>query len=868
MEKVIDLLNEWAGAVLLGLLGLFVLFGFLWGLGRGFKRSWMRLLSIVIFLGAALLLTPIIARGIYNLPFKVYEGRTIGENVDYYIEEALEGEDMQELVSRVRTIMPDFETFAMGIGFTLVNIVLFFVLFFLMQWLSWIVYAIFAGIFARKREKAPQGVKVKKRDLPKIPQHRAWGGLVGAVQGFVLFFFFIVALPIGGMMSVMHEISTHEAFDGEVVLAASADGVNSEANEVFDNINKIDGALHGTNEDAAVFGKIYSGIVKYTGIQGLARKAFDYQTSIRLETKDENNKTRKVVLSNDIVKGANLAEDVLTFVDRIDRIKKVLKAQNSDVPDYEPGIVDIMEYMTVDKDYKAAKMIVDGMFDLTMFRVVDASIYNIDRLLAAGDKGTNYFGAKTVNDITVEQNSLYAKLADTYGTVNRKPDFILGLSAVIDKAADNGLGLLRSELKNYIDLASYVFKTTVSGQTIYHGIKDNIDDKEYMKIVELLAKPAPDATTAGNNIFTELLDRAVLNSSLFAVLGAENANKLLENITIADDKKPFIGEHGLLYDGRVVISKNELVKFMGVGAAGENGQWQRVVRAVDGFVVAGVQFTDLPIKDGINSILEYIADPENMPQKKTDALAEAFYNAITVFGTGEGTPYSFANQYLTDTAVPVLELGDGVEIDVNGENGLKHQILTRLFGTGAMPDDPNTAEDESEWNNGTADAWKYQFRADVIWDMIANTAGDVIQDQINSIGSGQFEIDFGGNASGVIQSFVPIISNVVDAISDPNGIDAGKLVDALVGDRDDPDYTDIAAIAKSGASVKLEDGTYNSTMSTLAEVMGSGVTYDPAEPDKGLTGSLDLPPEELEKWGVSSNEELLGLINGMIHPMG
>ena len=77
----------------------------------------------------------------------------------------------------------------------------------------------------------------------------------------------------------------------------------------------------------------------------------------------------------------------------------------------------------------------------------------------------------------------------------------------------------------------------------------------------------------------------------------------------------------------------------------------------------------------------------------------------------------------------------------------------------------------------------------------------------------------------------------------------------------------IAGIAKSGASVGLADETYDGTMSALADVMGSGVNYDPNDPDKGLTGSPNLPPEELEKWGVSSNDELLGLINGMLHPI-
>ncbi|MDR1917724.1 MAG: hypothetical protein LBQ05_01925, partial [Christensenellaceae bacterium] len=337
MNEVIDLLNQWGGLALLGLLVLFVLISGLFGLVRGFKRSWIRLASVVGIMTLAFLLTPVISQAVYTsklLPQMIpqLDGMTLEELLDEQIEDGLA--ENAETVNRVRTIMPDFEIIAEGIGFAVINIILFFVLYFVAKFISWILYVIFAKIYAPKYEKSPRGVKLKKKNREKIPQHRGFGFLVGMVQGFVLFFFLF--LPINGSLSILHSIAAYQAFDGEVTLQtgevqtanangvspASANGVqtanangvspasaNTSANEVqtaaadgdaptsiapvaerpaaevFDDIVKIDGAFYGAigNKDASAFAKIYTGVIKYTGLAGLSRKAFDYQMTVQLE---------------------------------------------------------------------------------------------------------------------------------------------------------------------------------------------------------------------------------------------------------------------------------------------------------------------------------------------------------------------------------------------------------------------------------------------------------------------------------------------------------------------------------------------------------------------------------------------------------
>jgi hypothetical protein len=897
MDKIIELLDQWAGVALLSLLGLTLLFSALWGLGRGFKRSWMRLLSIIIFVGVAFLITPAITRAVYNSQIKVYEGQTVSEFVDGKIEEV--AEDNSDLVSRVRTIMPDFETFIMGSGFAVVNIVIFFVLCILALGFSWIIYAIFAKIFAPKREKPAKGVKVKKRNREKIPQHRGLGLVIGVVQGFVMFTLFLVALPIGGSLSVVHSIAQHKPFDGEVTLdttrvSANDDFyVNSDSNEmtaseIFDTIEKVDNAFH----NASVPAKIYSGLTKWSGIQGLSRAMFDYQMTVKLD----NN--AKIVLSKDLVSGANLTEDVLTFMDRIDTIG----AGDND-------FAFILENMT-DDDYKATEIIIDEVFDLSIFAVVKASIKNIDEFLAAGDKNTQYY------DVTgVQQNSFYADIADNYAIPTHEKEFIAGLRAVVNNVGHRSLDILRDDIKNYIEIAKYVFKAeTETGDTIYRalsGAKKDDDSYDYLKIVELLSANAPTPAKAGNTLFMELADRVVLKSSFLEILSTKDAEKIIINGTFDGQRL-----QDIKYDGKVVVSKDNLAKFVGQTAV---GQWTNAFNVVDGFVVAGAQFTDLPIDGGQDAIMDYVMDETKLTKAKIDNIADALFDAVTIFGK-ENSPYSFLNAYLTEYDIPKQELGkDNVsEIDLNKMleidlNELKNEFLQNFFGTAPAVDDDLTTTDKNEYRpaQGTKQAWEYQFNSAVeigravwgvyeqinnadfdmdltaligkdspLWDLIGDEIvgqlADIIEEQLNNL-SPDVNISFGENPVEAISSVANIIADVIDIINE--GGSSLDLAEALVGDVEHPDFTDILAIADSGVYVELAGDTFNNTMNSIADAFGDGVTYDPQNPTVGLQGTPTFSAQQLTEWGLApaddtpaaveqANKDLVDMINGLLHIAG
>jgi hypothetical protein len=805
MDTVIDILNKWGGLALLTLFVLFVFFSFLYGVGRGLKRSWMRLATVVLFIGVIFLVTPAISRAVYNSSIVVYDGMTIQQLVDSKITEF--AEDNAGLVERVRTIMPDFELFVLGLGFVVVNIVLFVVLYFFAKWVSWIVYAIFAKIFAKKYAS-----KADKKAKIKTPQHRLWGGLVGIVQGLVLFFFLLI--PINGLLGVVHKVAD---YDDRLVLGdetAATQSLEPEdntssgteaADEVFETIGDIDGAFYGGGSTG---GKIYSGVMTFTGIRFLSDAAFNYQTTVKLESKET------VVLSKDLVLGAHLAEDAITFYNRIEDIRA-----KSDTDDY----FDILERMNA-RDYAGARRIVNDVFKLSSFKIVNSAIAKTDELLASGDSSDNYLGIAGI-----KEDSFYADIAREYAEKGQEAGFITGLRAVVKDAGGRGLNILRDNVTNMIDIAEYIFTARVANdtatiaddKTIYRTFLDT--DNDAMKIITTLNSKAK--STDAKNIFGTLMDK-LHASPTFGILAAENADKIITNGNFVKD---------IELQDKTLISKSDIAKFLG---ATSNDKWDETFDTLNNIVGAVAAFADYD-KYGTDTdaILKYLAEDvidknavtDAAKYAKIDRVADALYGAVNLFPSVN----QFAKDSLTDLDLTEYSVGEG-DKGINIQQ-LKNDMVDKLF-----PTPPTTPAGKESLRA----VWREQLRSvveiaqavieikDQLADMdlenlnleellgedsalinliknnetVAEIVAELIEQQVNNINE-NIGIDFGDEPGKAIGAIADLVGDIMNAIQDG---DPGNIADSLVGDPDDPDYTKLLEIADSGIHITLGEEIYDS----------------------------------------------------------
>ncbi|MCL2755468.1 MAG: CvpA family protein [Firmicutes bacterium] len=249
-----------------GLLGLFIftiVMGLVFGLVRGFKRSLFRL---GILFGASLIAfftAPLIARAF----------TTIAEN--QFDEHLMDQGNVGAAVNNFSGLTSVFY----GIPIAIIALFVFIVLFYLLKWISWIFYAIFAG-------------KVRHRDAKK---GRLLGMVVGVVQGFVIFFF--VFIPVNGFINTLNRIDnyTPEFATAEVRMFDEDINFMAPVNEFIRDWN------------ADIQGSAYGVISRITGMQALGGPMFGYLTTIRTSNNPNVN------LRQDVMRGFEVQADFVAI---------------------------------------------------------------------------------------------------------------------------------------------------------------------------------------------------------------------------------------------------------------------------------------------------------------------------------------------------------------------------------------------------------------------------------------------------------------------------------------------------------------------------------------------------------------------------
>ena len=177
-------------------------FGFLFGALRGAKKSGIRTIWLVVFLGVALLVSPLISKALINIQISPTEG-TIGQFIEAQIMNIPEIADiyadnaaLQELVA--------------GLPAALINLAVFMVLVPVAMGISYIAYAINKAFLKNKKKNQIEEKVYTVKDghpvvvnNPKPKKYRLWGGVIGAIGGFVICF--CLFLPINGTVHTIKQ---------------------------------------------------------------------------------------------------------------------------------------------------------------------------------------------------------------------------------------------------------------------------------------------------------------------------------------------------------------------------------------------------------------------------------------------------------------------------------------------------------------------------------------------------------------------------------------------------------------------------------------------------------------------------------------
>lgn len=224
---------------------LFIVIGTLWGMGRGAKKSavrliWLAITAVVLFFVSSVITSALLEIKLFN---EVKDGVQIFTLVDYITYELSELAGASADTATIAKL-------AIALGNMLVNSVVFALLFLVAKYILYPIYAIVARIVCGKRVKVAKGE-------PKPKKHRILGGAIGAVTG--LFVTVVVCSPIVGYVSLAQTID-----NGTEVMDENDQGIlTKELNAYYPIISEgYNNSLFGT-------------MLRYTGMEYLSKTLFN-----------------------------------------------------------------------------------------------------------------------------------------------------------------------------------------------------------------------------------------------------------------------------------------------------------------------------------------------------------------------------------------------------------------------------------------------------------------------------------------------------------------------------------------------------------------------------------------------------------------
>lgn len=201
-----------AGLALL-IIGVQVLFGAI----RGLKKSAFRLIWIFAWGVICLLLSSLIAKALVNIDISFLHISVNGEEISTlpaYIQKMLESSNPD--IAQAMADNPQMYELCMQIAVSVINLVVFELLFWVVKYLLYPLWAILAKVFFGKKKKAKteeRNVYIKQKEA-KPKKHGLLGMLIGVASGLVVAFFAFIPLKTVSDLVVLAEAETTVEYDG------------------------------------------------------------------------------------------------------------------------------------------------------------------------------------------------------------------------------------------------------------------------------------------------------------------------------------------------------------------------------------------------------------------------------------------------------------------------------------------------------------------------------------------------------------------------------------------------------------------------------------------------------------------------------
>lgn len=250
---------------------LLLISGILFGLLRGSRKAFLRLMVTLAVAIICIFMTPAITKAVVHMNFVedlAFGGESYEEFAINFVDEQLkDGSFLSEFFDYAQA---DYAELIQQLPFLVANLIVFMALSFLLWLVGIVVYWILVAIFARTPKR-------KREDAEKKPNKRRWlGALLGAVSGLVLFV--MTMTPLCGLISVAANAQDIKV-DGKYIMQDSYFGFKTDFKEY-----------------------VNSPLSKVFSVFGLTDMFFDNLTTIEFDG-------RKIVLANELNTLIDLVEE-------------------------------------------------------------------------------------------------------------------------------------------------------------------------------------------------------------------------------------------------------------------------------------------------------------------------------------------------------------------------------------------------------------------------------------------------------------------------------------------------------------------------------------------------------------------------------
>ena len=627
-----EMLQTYLPIILFGILGVCLVLGLLFGLGRGLKRSLIRLGILLGFFLLVFFLTPLISNWVFSWNIVI-----AGHTPAGWVEEltaALQEDMANDALSAVMVYLTDY---AVSLAFAVFSLLISLVLYLVIKPLSWIIFAIIAPFAAPKKDK----------DGKRLPRHRGWGLLVGLLQGLVVFFF--LTMPLNGLLNIAGEVAAARDHQERTVPQTQSVAVD-ESDHGMD-VGQLMSAL-----DAGSAG--YRMVLRYTGMEFLTDRAFEYQTTMRLDSGTHIN------LRKDIISILQLVQDYRTYQTLLNKVNNSIDANDGDI---------WLGLTVLDaKDYQLIEDLTNRIFDLELLKIGDDLMGNVDQLLRLSLDGeqTKLAGTELV------ESSAYGVLVKNLAQDEHRNEFFAGVEAMVKYVAGENINLVRQQFLHMLKMTQEGLTTMIDYPDAKHQqpvmvalTRPKLTTQDYL---EILLTPIDDERIVWDLLYDDYLDTPFIK--ILAQPKAENCiiyTKLLDGLDEASGMA-----------GAETFARDFLSMFFGNQAFVEGGAWETLsataksvltvardhvnimddLEAIQQELLAAdpnlTQEQVLPqaIVQYLSNLLDKSADKNTQPEQyyaKVDNLATGLHNLI------------FAFQPVTDfiaQQVPTLGLGQFNEI--------------------------------------------------------------------------------------------------------------------------------------------------------------------------------------------------------------